>query len=322
MVNLNDPDTLKVLSTIYRARPASLAELEGFESLPQEGLGEILEALQSAGLVSLEGGLVEPTSPDRAMAALSASVLAEEVARLGSLAETTATMSALTRDWELGASGDSASSWAEVVHGHEAQWHAWTRYGATHPPRSPLNLYPNLAVIRTVIYPSLLADAEARAMVTTSRAIFPVSVLADAEDRELIDGLAALGIRIRILDSVPSWLYADAGVLCALPLTWAEHPPNSIVIIQQPTIVRVVSMYMDSLWRRAVAYPTADQTWRPILRLLANGMPDATIAATLGLSLRTVQRRITEAMDSFGVHSRFELGVAWAEHLGLHAPAD
>ncbi|MEP6478853.1 MAG: helix-turn-helix transcriptional regulator [Rhodoglobus sp.] len=322
MVNLSDPETLKVLSTIYRARPQSRAELEALDSLPRHRLDEILGSLETAGLVSLEGGGVDPRSPDRAMAALSASVLSEEVARLGTLIETTATMSALTRDWELGSSGDSVSSWAEIVHGQEQQFHAWARYGATHPSRDPITLYPNLVVLRTVIYPGLLADPVARTAAAHMRIVIPASALSQPHDRQLLDELAALGITIRILERVPSGLYADAGVLCALPLTWGEDPPISIVIIQQPTIVRVVSMYVDSLWRRAIAYPTADQTWWPILRLLANGMPDATIAATLGLSLRTVQRRITEAMDSFAVHSRFELGVAWAEHLGSHAPVE
>ncbi len=114
------------------------------------------------------------------------------------------------------------------------------------------------------------------------------------------------------MPSVPSWVYADPGVLCALPLTWGEHPPSSIVIVQHPAIVQAVSLLAETYWERGVDYPFDDEGWQPVLALLARGMPDATIAETLGLSLRTVQRRITAAMDYHDVRSRFELGVAWS----------
>jgi DNA-binding CsgD family transcriptional regulator len=106
-------------------------------------------------------------------------------------------------------------------------------------------------------------------------------------------------------------------VICALPLSWTEHPPSSIIIVQQPAIVAAVSLLVESIWDRGADYPSGDQGWQPILLLLGRGMSDSTIADSLGLSLRTVQRRVTEAMDHYGVRSRFELGVAWAQERAL-----
>ena len=46
--------------------------------------------------------------------------------------------------------------------------------------------------------------------------------------------------------------------------------------------------------------------------MLALGMSDGAIATAQGTSVRTVQRRVAEAMEHYRVGSRFELGVAWA----------
>jgi hypothetical protein len=119
-------------------------------------------------------------------------------------------------------------------------------------------------------------------------------------------------MRIRIADQVPSWVYADRGVLCALPLDWAEHPPSSIAIVTHPSITEIVSLYVESIWDKAVDYPLGDDGWEPVLRLLERGLSDAAIAQSLDVSARTGHRRISQAMEHFGVHSRFELGAAWA----------
>ena len=145
------------------------------------------------------------------------------------------------------------------------------------------------------------------------RGIFPRSLLSVEEDRLFLDELIRLGLRIRIADDVPSWVYADRGVLCALPLNWAEHPPSSIAIVTHPAITEIVSLYVEGVWERAVDYPLRDDGWEPVLQLLARGLSDAAIAQSLDISLRTVHRRISEAMEQLGARSRFELGAAWAK---------
>jgi DNA-binding NarL/FixJ family response regulator len=71
---------------------------------------------------------------------------------------------------------------------------------------------------------------------------------------------------------------------------------------------------MESQWARAAPWQQDDDGWQPVLRLLEQGLSDRAIADALGASVRTVQRRITEAMTYFDVSSRFELGAAWARH--------
>ncbi|MFG2514750.1 response regulator transcription factor [Streptomyces sp. NPDC048584] len=55
---------------------------------------------------------------------------------------------------------------------------------------------------------------------------------------------------------------------------------------------------------------------RDLLTLLYQGLDDATVARRLGVSHRTVQRRVQRIMSDLGVSGRFALG-AKAQELGL-----
>ena len=52
-----------------------------------------------------------------------------------------------------------------------------------------------------------------------------------------------------------------------------------------------------------------------ILRLLAAGQKDESVARALGVSVRTVQRKIQTLQRGFGAASRFQLGAISAKHL-------
>ncbi|WP_404800404.1 LuxR C-terminal-related transcriptional regulator [Actinomadura rudentiformis] len=52
---------------------------------------------------------------------------------------------------------------------------------------------------------------------------------------------------------------------------------------------------------------------RAILRLLANGQTDDSVARELGLSVRTVRRQVSSLMTKLGARSRFQAGVLAAE---------
>jgi hypothetical protein len=314
---LADPDARRLLSTIYRVRPKTRSELGALQGLPQARIPELLERLDTAGLIALDGDTIEALSPDRAMSATTERVVASEMEGLRALAVSAAALSALTRDWEVGGSPDDTAPWAEFVHGHEAQWKAWPRYAVTHPPRNPVNLYPDLSIIRSLMVPTM-TDEEKRLVARSGiRGVFPRALLAVDDDRAFLEEISALGMRVRIADSITSWAYADRGVLCALPLDWAEHPPSSIAIVTHPSITEIVSLYVESVWAKAVDFPLNDDGWRPVLHLLERGLSDAAIAQTLDISPRTVHRRIAEAMDALDAHSRFELGAAWARAVEL-----
>ena len=57
-----------------------------------------------------------------------------------------------------------------------------------------------------------------------------------------------------------------------------------------------------------------------ILRLLAAGQKDESVSRVLGVSVRTVQRKIQSLQRSFGAASRFQLGATSAQHLLVDDP--
>lgn len=54
-----------------------------------------------------------------------------------------------------------------------------------------------------------------------------------------------------------------------------------------------------------------------LLQLLANGLSDQAIGRRLGLSRRTVQRRVRSLMDHYAVQTRFQLGMRAAGQLTI-----
>lgn len=307
---LDDPDVLAVLRNLYRVRSATVQEFAALDSLPTARLDEILSMLQDAGYLLRDGDRLTPVAPDTAVAA---SVTATH----RSIAESSALLEALpllARDWEVGESGSEIALTAEIIHGHQAQWEAWGRYAMQWPPVNPICLYPDLAVLESIIAPDVARVREETGVTARLRGILPAAVCADPANLPTLQLLVAGGLEIRTLAQVPYWIYVDDGVYASVPVTWDEHPPNSIIIIRQPNIVSALAYVAETQWALAVPFRTEAEGWESVLRLLAQGLSDKAIASALDTSMRTVQRRITEAMDELGATSRFELGVAYERY--------
>lgn len=304
---LDDPDVLAVLRNLYRVRSATVQEFAALDSLPTARLGEILSLLETGGYLLRDGDQLTPIAPDTAVAASVASALAS----LESSTALLGTLPLLARDWELGESGSEYALSAEIIHGHRAQWEAWGRYAMQWPPNDPICLYPDLQILETIIAPDVARVRAETGITTVQRAILPAAICADPANLHTIELLIAGGVELRTLARVPYWIYVDDGVYAAVPVTWDEHPPNSIIIIRQPNVVSALSFAAETMWGLAVPFTTEAEGWESVLRLLAQGLSDKAIATALDTSMRTVQRRIGEAMQELGATSRFELGVAY-----------
>lgn len=210
----------------------------------------------------------------------------------------------------------------EIVHGYQAQWDTWARFASAAPPRRLICLYPDLTVLRGIIS---LGAGEVDALTGVDvpiRGILPTSVCADPESQPVLEILEAAGMEIRTLANVPNWMCVDDGVYAAIPLTWADRAPGSILVIRHPSIVSALSFAAETQWSLAEPFRSETDGWEAVLRLLADGLSDPAIGRALGISVRTVQRRINEAMRDLEATSRFELGYAFARHIGSRGPAN
>jgi hypothetical protein len=147
-----------------------------------------------------------------------------------------------------------------------------------------------------------------------SRAIYPARVLEEAPD--VVRQRAARGEHVRILAEVPGRLAQVRDSAALIPETFGVDDGRRLVV-RQRSILGALTMLFESLWDRALAVPGMEAAdgvegatgRRLLLDQLAAGAKDEQIARTLGMSLRTVRRRVAELLDELGADSRFQAGV-------------
>lgn len=156
----------------------------------------------------------------------------------------------------------------------------------------------------------LVADAIANGR--RCRAIYPLRVL--TEGPITLAARAEVGEEIRLLPDVPTRLLiiGSTHVMLPEPLGVGEAPR---IVVRQPGIVAAVRLLFDQLWARALPVAAFERSERAgaqrtfLLEQLAAGAQDEQIARRLGISLRTVRRRVAELMAELNVESRFQAGV-------------
>lgn len=84
-------------------------------------------------------------------------------------------------------------------------------------------------------------------------------------------------------------------------------------LTRRVSIVTPLQRVFDEHWAQAVQWGSFVRGAADVLELMSLGWTDARIAEAMGLSMRTVTRRVAEAMAAAGVSSRFELGIRYAQ---------
>jgi DNA-binding NarL/FixJ family response regulator len=133
---------------------------------------------------------------------------------------------------------------------------------------------------------------------------------------------AAAGQEIRVVDRVPVKAVIVDREVAMLPLRHNQHTAAASVLIHPSGLLDAMLAFHDLLWEQG--YPLLpgcgarstelDEIDRRILALLLSGLTDLAVAGKLGLSLRTVQRRIHQLMARAGVGTRVQLGWHAARH--------
>jgi hypothetical protein len=145
-----------------------------------------------------------------------------------------------------------------------------------------------------------------------SRAIYPARVLEEAPD--VVRARADAGELVRLVGVVPARISVMGRTSAVLSDRWGAGSARRLVV-REPALVVALSALFDHLWERAMAVPGMDVGFDPgaqrrlLLHQLTRGAKDEQIARTLGVSLRTVRRRVAEIMEDLGAESRFQAGV-------------
>lgn len=145
-----------------------------------------------------------------------------------------------------------------------------------------------------------------------SRAIYPARILQEAP--QVLVARARMGEEIRVVAEVPTRLVVLGASHALVPETLGIVSERRL-LIRQGGLVRGLAGLFELIWDRSATVPGLEHgearpdLRRLLLQQLADGAKDEQIARTLGLSLRTVRRRIAGILSDLGVDSRFQAGV-------------
>ena len=150
--------------------------------------------------------------------------------------------------------------------------------------------------------------------------------------------LAELGEQGRIVSRLPAKVAIADREIAIVALTDDRSRPE-ILVTQSEALVDMLCAHFEATWARGIPLnaetapappavapvaeveapsgdvsrgegPTREQ--QAILAMIGGGMTDEKIAERLGLSIRTLRRRVQELMAALGAENRFQLGVAAA----------
>ncbi|MFF0432815.1 LuxR C-terminal-related transcriptional regulator [Streptomyces sp. NPDC004327] len=138
------------------------------------------------------------------------------------------------------------------------------------------------------------------------------------EFAELLNRRVELGVEVRIAPVIPMNMVISDEQFALVPLR-PEAPREGAILARGPLLVRSFLNLYEHCWHSATPYGDGvsselggdglSEQQQAALRMLATGMKDEKIARSLGVSLRTVSRMLSELMQELGASSRFEAGV-------------
>jgi len=144
-------------------------------------------------------------------------------------------------------------------------------------------------------------------------------IVGPGASRRALDAAASAGAEVRTIADPPAYFVTDGETGFSYPDAWAPDRPETVHTLYQGNGSGGFRHLFAYLWRRASTLPTITADLALLLRALDGGDSDEAVAERLGISDRTLRRRIQEAMEALGASNRFTLGAAWASHVDVAA---
>ncbi|NUS55379.1 MAG: helix-turn-helix transcriptional regulator [Streptomycetaceae bacterium] len=151
----------------------------------------------------------------------------------------------------------------------------------------------------------------------SQRVLYQDIVKSNAVTVEYCRWMMAEGAEVRTAPVLPSRLLIVDSAVALVPVD-PDQPGLGAMFIRTPAIVSSLCALFDQTWQLATALDDAparsDATTisegdRTLLTLLAAGYTDEAVAKRLGVSLRTVRRRVHDLMIRLGASSRLDAGL-------------
>jgi DNA-binding CsgD family transcriptional regulator/DNA-binding MarR family transcriptional regulator len=307
LLDAREEQAYRLLVGLSAARPSELAEVA---ELPQHEADEVLQRLQAKGLVAVhhaDGPVFRPLPPD---VALGTTLLR----RQESLETARKTVAALSEEFRASASRRDAHHLVEVIVGADAL-------------RERLRDLQESAREEILWFcranPLAMQGAEnteeygALSRGVRYRAIYERALLETPGELDTIAEGVSWGEEARALPTLPVRLAIVDRSTAVCPLVRDDElgigEPTAAVISRGQLLDALLALF-ESHWEQATPVKLhsddkddpegLDDSERFLLSLLVAGVPDKSIASQLGISRRTVQRRLDRMMALAGVDTR------------------
>ena len=153
------------------------------------------------------------------------------------------------------------------------------------------------------------------------RSLYQVSMRNNRANLAYAEWLIGIGVQVRTAPLVPPRMILFDRSVALVPLD-PTTSSRGAVIIRQPGVLALLIALFEQNWD--LATPLQESHARDnstgltdeeheLLRILARGLTDEAAAKRLGVSLRTVRRRMESLMTRLGANSRFEAGMRATE---------
>ncbi|MEV0287438.1 helix-turn-helix domain-containing protein [Kribbella sp. NPDC050820] len=307
LLDAREEQAYRLLVGLSAARPSELAEVA---ELPQHEADEVLQRLQAKGLVTVQhvdGPVFRALPPD---VALGTTLLR----RQESLEAARKTVAALSEEFRASASRRDAHHLVEVIVGANA-----LRERLRDLQESAREEILWFCRANPLAMPGADNTEEYGALSrgVRYRAIYERALLETPGELDTIAEGISWGEEARTLPSLPVRLAIVDRATAVCPLVRDDEvgigEPTAAVIGRGQLLDALLALF-ESHWERATPVKmhsdaTAeveglDDSERFLLSLLVAGVPDKSIASQLGISRRTVQRRLDRMMALAGVDTR------------------
>jgi hypothetical protein len=145
------------------------------------------------------------------------------------------------------------------------------------------------------------------------RTVYPAGMLADADQLAAVRLWISLGEQARVAPDVPARMIVFGSEAAVIDLTF-DRESETDLIVRSPALVAALHELFERIWTHAVAVSHADVDTvnaerKQLIELLQFGQTDEYVARHLGVSLRTVRRRVADLLKELGAATRFQAGM-------------
>ena len=299
-----------VYRTVLRNSGGLLSELAVLAGLPVAEMRDHLAKLAGAGLVDLRGDRVVAHAPQEALARLVDAESRRVQTRHQQLNAVRDLMPSLSADHLASSLPEGTQVTIQVVEGGDIvhlvrQLSSASSGDLLWLRPDPWTVAPGREIDDWVI--ELMRSGR------RSRAVYGVEVLRRAP--EIVQARAEAGEVVRIMGRVPTRMAVLGGTAALIAEKFGVVNDRRLVL-RQHSMVAALTLMFEGVWERATPVPglsgekdEGHDDRRQLLAQLAGGAKDEQVARALGLSVRTVRRRVADLLDQLGAESRFAAGV-------------